>query len=826
MSESRSVLQAPLSHTSRRFQSAFFAILSLLLSITSSILSKDFVVIAATLLGIAGVLALTYRHSAPILTTGLTGLLLMGSIVATTLSDTEHWLVGLLTAITSAITILRVHTTTHVLWVPGFITTLYVSLVSWRMHIGTLTPREAVIHGICLFIAAICLFTPSNVPLQDLTDPDHITTSKQGAARRIRRTLAGLALLGMAAVVVRMWNADQPTLFFDAPLHIDAAFDLIDGITPIYTRNIEYTWLIATSMQLFGESLGAIRLVNAIIGGLIVVLAGLITLRISRSPWAAWFTGFVLVLHPMEHYVSRMVRGYAGMHAGILLMILGAMVLVQPLRSLKIARTHQQIIGTLACALGALVAFRFHPLSSVIIILCAIAIGIILIGIRTPSRPKKILKALGLLVCTVLACGGVIAFALIGDVMIDSIAGRFLAIPENLTIVTLHHAWLLTWVPLPLVMLGVAALFLRIRKRHIFVFFLTSVIGIEVAAWFFAGAFIGARYITFSIPLLVILAAVGLHALVHTVQHSVHRWQGHPHVSVLSLLMGSVATVSISALAWHIAQPVDSFAMPTTPLDTRATRHHFLAQYDEVLAENGVALTQLQPHTYEGIIFSISGNEAYRSWARLLNLPAREILSANITGSTRSHDRLAYGPYINDYPQGYALFSRSRWNSGCGLLDEKMDVYHHCVGFRNVVTHGMNALPDDHYPSDSLVGYTWQHAPSAPAVTIPAESSSDIVAVYDNTAVFVQSVIPYKHSQKTLGYLIVETNSGVQTRFIIPSTWFSGRNSIRIPLTEPPTRVQVVIINERTHPDTWFSQLLNVQSPLVLPEETPESTEE
>jgi len=176
------------------------------------------------------------------------------------------------------------------------------------------------------------------------------------------RAWIAAAFVVAAAFLVRLIGLDH-TPHIDELYHVLAGRSLLeDGslrLSPdgmIYTRARPFTFLVAGSMALFGDSLAAARLPAAISGAL---LAGAVFLAVARygDPLAAWLAALLVMLAPTDLYLSQLVRFYT-LHA---LLVWVAAIAVYALA----ARAPRRDRATLALAAGAAaalyLAFRLQP---------------------------------------------------------------------------------------------------------------------------------------------------------------------------------------------------------------------------------------------------------------------------------------------------------------------------------------------------------------------------------------------------------------------------------------------------------------------------------
>lgn len=128
------------------------------------------------------------------------------------------------------------------------------------------------------------------------------------------RTWLAPLLLGLAAFALYTINLERPT-FPDELYHLLAARGLVETGEPriaegLYTRGYLFTWLVAQSFTLFGESLTAGRLPSCLaMAGLVAAL--FLFLRREAGALAAWLGAGLFAVSPFAVDLAQFVRFYA-----------------------------------------------------------------------------------------------------------------------------------------------------------------------------------------------------------------------------------------------------------------------------------------------------------------------------------------------------------------------------------------------------------------------------------------------------------------------------------------------------------------------------------
>ena len=123
-----------------------------------------------------------------------------------------------------------------------------------------------------------------------------------------------LVLLAVIAVGVRLIGLDHPA-WVDEMNHVLAAQSLVhDGNLQLnggepYTRAWLFTYIVAWSFRLFGETMVAGR-IPAVVAGVALALALFAWVRSVAGRTAAWTAGLLLAIAPFQIWISQSVRFY------------------------------------------------------------------------------------------------------------------------------------------------------------------------------------------------------------------------------------------------------------------------------------------------------------------------------------------------------------------------------------------------------------------------------------------------------------------------------------------------------------------------------------
>jgi 4-amino-4-deoxy-L-arabinose transferase-like glycosyltransferase len=123
-----------------------------------------------------------------------------------------------------------------------------------------------------------------------------------------------LILLAVIAIAVRLIGLDHPA-WVDEMNHVLAAQSLVhDGTLRInggepYTRAWMFTYIVAWSFRLFGETMVAGR-IPAVVAGVALALALFAWVRSVAGRTAAWTAGLLFAIAPFQIWISQSVRFY------------------------------------------------------------------------------------------------------------------------------------------------------------------------------------------------------------------------------------------------------------------------------------------------------------------------------------------------------------------------------------------------------------------------------------------------------------------------------------------------------------------------------------
>lgn len=128
------------------------------------------------------------------------------------------------------------------------------------------------------------------------------------------RPWAAPALIFIAALLLFSLNLERPP-HADELHHVLAAEHLFDTGRPIiadgeYTRGILYTWLVAVSYELFGQSLTSARLPAVLLVSLLAPML-FVWIRRQAGVLSAWITAILFVTSPFVVEIAQFSRFYA-----------------------------------------------------------------------------------------------------------------------------------------------------------------------------------------------------------------------------------------------------------------------------------------------------------------------------------------------------------------------------------------------------------------------------------------------------------------------------------------------------------------------------------
>jgi hypothetical protein len=192
-----------------------------------------------------------------------------------------------------------------------------------------------------------------------VNDPTGLTTQASAAPPRGGgRSVVPVAILVFAlAFLVRVVSVAD-SLTFDEFYHVLAAQSWIErGTLAIadgspYDRARAFTWAVAASMRLFGETLVAARIPSVVFGSLWVTLV-FVWVRRAAGGWAAWVAALLLCFDPHAIGLSQIARMYS-MHG--LFFWLGAAIVFEVVTD---GSSNRERLFSAAAA-GAAFALAFH----------------------------------------------------------------------------------------------------------------------------------------------------------------------------------------------------------------------------------------------------------------------------------------------------------------------------------------------------------------------------------------------------------------------------------------------------------------------------------
>lgn len=196
----------------------------------------------------------------------------------------------------------------------------------------------------------------------DGTAPRATIATSASAAGVAQAAWLAAAAVALAAFVIRLVGLDH-TPHFDEIYHVLAGESLLrDGTLrlspdgPPYGRARLFTFLVAGSMALFGETLVAARIPAAIAGAL---LAGAVYLSVRRygDPLAAGLAAGLVALAPTDLYLSQLARFYS-LHA---LLIWGVAMGVFALAAGAARPDRRGVAIALATVAGLAIAYHLQP---------------------------------------------------------------------------------------------------------------------------------------------------------------------------------------------------------------------------------------------------------------------------------------------------------------------------------------------------------------------------------------------------------------------------------------------------------------------------------
>ena len=184
--------------------------------------------------------------------------------------------------------------------------------------------------------------------------PSHRTAPSTPSVAIVNRPLAAAALIFTASILLYLINlarAPHP----DELYHVLAARGLLEHGEPriaegLYTRILPYTWLIAQTFRLFGESLMAARLPSILFMAALNALLFL-WLRREAGSAAAWLGAGLFAISPFALEIAQFARFYA---LQSLVFFAGGIIVYDLVRKLPVIAP-----ALVAYGLGAALCFAF-----------------------------------------------------------------------------------------------------------------------------------------------------------------------------------------------------------------------------------------------------------------------------------------------------------------------------------------------------------------------------------------------------------------------------------------------------------------------------------
>lgn len=360
--------------------------------------------------------------------------------------------------------------------------------------------------------------------------------------------------LALMALLVRLANLDH-TAYVDEMNHVIAAGSLLREGAPLldsgaeYVRARHFTWMVAGSMAIFGETLSAARLPSVLAGTLLVV-AVFVWVRHAFGRWEAWTAGILLLLAPQAIYHSQLARFY-GFQA---LYVLGVAWCAWRLAGLASWRSPQApllALGGLLLAWGAL-SVQFSSLVGLGAIgtwlVGALAVRIFRTGLHR-TRPVASMLGLGSLV---VAAAAWLHFSGFGIGAIRMFDQADLWADAQRSNVRFYHDHLLSHFPLLWAAFPVIAL-VALRRRpslaSLWLLVFAVVFGVHsVAAWK------AERYVFYVLPFFFALTGVVVGPLLRWLHQEFTRGVvdllGAGHRRVAAAAGVGMLTVSLLFAAW------------------------------------------------------------------------------------------------------------------------------------------------------------------------------------------------------------------------------------------------------------------------------------
>src|SRR6185369_9769247 len=144
------------------------------------------------------------------------------------------------------------------------------------------------------------------------------------APRRLDVYDVALLLIGVAALVVRLYDLDGPSVWLDETAsRTDARASIVRMLTRVAFPPLYFLLLRAWS-TLFGSDWWTLRLFSAIAGAAVVVVFGRLVVALFRSRGLMLGAAAALAVMPHQLQYSREVRMYALWMLAMLVAMLGA----------------------------------------------------------------------------------------------------------------------------------------------------------------------------------------------------------------------------------------------------------------------------------------------------------------------------------------------------------------------------------------------------------------------------------------------------------------------------------------------------------------------
>jgi 4-amino-4-deoxy-L-arabinose transferase-like glycosyltransferase len=380
-------------------------------------------------------------------------------------------------------------------------------------------------------------------------------------------TLAAPAVLFLASLLLYAVNLDRAT-FPDELYHILAAKGLLETGEPriaegLYTRSYAFTWIVAQSFRLFGESLVTARLPSVVATALLVAVLFL-WVRREAGETAAWLAAGLYAISPFAVLIAQFCRFYA---VQTLAFTLGLWLVYD------LFRDHHGRGGLLWRAVAAMALFGFaaalQPTTLVgLVALAAWAIPVILWRFATGvalSRRTRIAFAAAILFAVLVT----LALAHAGG-LLEDLWHRYRDVPlfnvENRDAFWFYHAWYVLFYPTLWTVTGILALAAWARVP-----WPGSFATVVFTAAFLLNSFAGPkslRYIAYAQPLLFVVWGIGLAALLPALRRSVP-WLRDGMAAALAFLgprRAHTAAGSLVALALLMVVAANPFWLRTATM--------------------------------------------------------------------------------------------------------------------------------------------------------------------------------------------------------------------------------------------------------------------